>query len=66
MGVVVCLSRPMEGGDSNFQFFVELPVPPQSVGVVGKLNYCVFSLYHSGIRITTLSFLDLKDVILFL
>ena len=35
-----------EWGDSNFQIFTELKVPPQAAGVVGKLN-CVFSQYHS-------------------
>ena len=27
-------------GDSNFQFFAELPVIPQADGVVGTLNCC--------------------------
>ena len=42
-----------KGGDSNFQFFVELPVPLQAVGVVGTLNCCTFSLYNAGILSTT-------------
>ena len=53
-GVVVCLTRPIEGkgwGHSNFQFFWELPFPQHAAGVVGTLNCCAF-LYHSGILST--------------
>ena len=44
-GVVVCLTRPIEGrggGHSNFQFFGELPFPQHAAGVVGTLNCCAF------------------------
>ena len=30
------------GGDFNFQFVGERPVPPQADGVVGIVNWCVF------------------------
>ena len=36
--VVVCLPISMEGGESNFQIFTELTVPPQAAGVVGTLK----------------------------
>ena len=54
-----------KGCDSNFHFFTELSVQTQAAGVGGTLNCCAFSLYPSGILSTTVSFLDIKEAILF-
>ena len=45
--VVVCLLRPMEGNgvDSNIQILTELPVSPQSAGVVGTFLKCALYIY---------------------
>ena len=67
LDIVGCLpseTYARKGHHSEFQFFAELSVPQQAAGVIGTLNCCAF-LYHSGILSTTLSFLDLKDTILF-
>ena len=56
-----------KGGDSNFQFFADLPVPPQVDIVVGTLIIVLFFLCNSGVLSTIISFFrTLKDVILFL
>ena len=34
-----------EMGDSNFQLFAELRVPPQAAGVVGTINGVFYMLY---------------------
>ena len=57
--IVCCSSSETYGGkwgDSNFQFFVELLVPPQAGGVVGTLNACFVYINLS----TTVSFLDIN------
>ena len=63
--VVVCLPRPLEGmGWLQFSdLLTELPVLPQAAGVVGIFN--VLFIINYSLR-TTVSFLDLKDVKLFL
>ena len=51
-------------GMGRFQLsdlFIELPVPPHAAGVIGK-----FSVLFYIILSTTISILDLNDIILFL
>ena len=59
--VVDRLLRPMEGNGVTriFSCLQKLTVPPQADGAVGTPNCCAFSLYNSGIIISTISFLGL-------